>query len=198
MPPWPRLSAAACEEPESIQTSSVSRPQVSSPAAGQPVGPLDLDRQLRRQFRLLGDKGRFVLPPKFRKTLKDSNPGGEKKLYLDMHPYFPCLVGFGEPYKDVLRAEVPADAADAETRALRAFQFYSFDAAPFDDSGRFILPERYFKLGNLTDAAFFQGGGKSFTIWNPEELARMGAGWEDAQEACLDLASQARSGKGRK
>jgi MraZ protein len=69
---------------------------------------------------------------------------------------------------------------------------------PFDDSGRFVLPERFFKLGGLSDSAFFQGGGKQFTIWSPDALADMGQGWEDAQEACLDLADQARSGRGRK
>jgi MraZ protein len=124
-------------------------------------------------FSLLGDKGRFVLPPKFRKTLKDSTPGGEKKLYLDMHPYFPCLVGFGEPYKDVLRAEVPADAADAETRALRAFQLYSFDAAPFDDSGRFVMPRNMMELAGIADAVYFHGTGPCFTLWNPETLLGM-------------------------
>ena len=83
-------------------------------------------------------------------------------------------------------------------RDLRAQQLYGFARVPFDDSGRFVLPERFFKLGALSDAVFFQGGGKMFTIWNPAELAKMGNGWEDAQETCADLAAQAQSGKTRK
>ena len=60
------------------------------------------------------------------------------------------------------------------------------------------MPERYFKLGGLTTSLFFQGGGKMLTLWNPAELAKMGAGWEDAQEACADLEAQALAGKARK
>ena len=37
-----------------------------------------------------------------------------------------------------------------------------------------------------------------FTLWTPAELAKMGAGWEDAQEACADLEAQALAGKARK
>ena len=74
--------------------------------------------------------------------------------------------------------------------------------AALDGSPRWTLADpvrgRYFKLGAIDSAAFFQGGGKSFTIWNPEELAKMGAGWEDAQESCAELAAQAQNGKGRK
>ena len=69
-------------------------------------------------FSLLGDKSRFVLPSKFRKTLKESN-GGAKTLYIDKHPFFPCLIGFGEPYQAMLEADVSADNADARTRELR-------------------------------------------------------------------------------
>ena len=57
------------------------------------------------------------------------------------------------------------------------------------------MPERYFKLGGLTTSVFFQGGGKMFTLWNPAELAKRGEGWEDAQEACADLETQALAGK---
>lgn len=154
-------------------------------------------------FSLLGEKGRFVLPPDFRKAVRDSGQG-ERVLCLAKHPRWKCLTGFGLSRVDEFEAELNREEGIALERGLdfdrdlRAQQLYGFARVPFDDSGRFVLPERFFKLGGLSDAVFFQGGGKMFTIWNPAELAKMGSGWEDAQEACADLAMQASSGKARK
>jgi len=154
-------------------------------------------------FSLLGEKGRFVLPPDFRKAVRDSGQG-ERVLCLAKHPRWKCLTGFGLSRVAEFESELDREERIALERGvdfdrdMRAQQLYGFARVPFDDSGRFVLPERYFRLGGLTDRAFFQGGGKSFTIWNPEELAKMSADWIDAQEACLDLEAQALAGKGRK
>lgn len=154
-------------------------------------------------FSLLGEKGRFVLPPDFRKAVRDSGQG-ERILCLAKHPRWKCLTGFGLSRVDEFESELDREEDVALERGLdfdreeRAQQLYGFAKVPFDDSGRFILPDRYFRLGGLSDAAYFQGGGKQFTIWNPAELAQLGSGWEDAQEACLDLAAQAATAKGRK
>ena len=154
-------------------------------------------------FSLRGEKGRFVLPPDFRKAVRDSG-GGERVLCLAKHPKWKCLTGFGLSRADTFESELDREESNALERGqdfdrdFRAQQLYGFARVPFDDSGRFILPERHFRLGGLGDCAFFQGGGRFFTIWNPAELARMPTGWEDAQEACADLEAQARKGKGEK
>lgn len=154
-------------------------------------------------FSLLGEKGRFVLPPDFRKAVRDSGHG-ERVLCLAKHPRWKCLIAFGLSRVSEFEAELDREERIALERGidfdrdLRSAQLYGFARVPFDDSGRFVLPERYFKLGGLTTRAFFQGGGKAFTIWNPDELAAMGEGWEDAQEACAELSAQAQNGKGRK
>ncbi len=154
-------------------------------------------------FSLLGEKGRFVLPPDFRKAVRDSGQG-ERVLCLTKHPRWKCLTGFGLGRVDQFESEldreerIALDRNQEFDRELRAAQLYGFAQVPFDDSGRFVLPERFFKLGGLDDSIYFQGGGLQFTIWNPAELAKMGTGWEDAQEAALDLAAKAAAGKGRK
>ena len=38
--------------------------------------------------------------------------------------------------------------------------------------------------------ARFHGAGSFFTLWSPEELYRMGAGWEAAQAACRALLAE--------
>jgi MraZ protein len=154
-------------------------------------------------FSLLGEKGRFVLPPDFRKSVRDSGLG-ERVLCLAKHPRWKCLIAFGLGRVSEFEAEldreerIALDRGHDFDRDLRSAQLYGFARVPFDDSGRFVLPDRFFKLGGLADAAFFQGGGKQFTIWNPAELAAMGPGWEDAQAACEELAAQTRNAKGRK
>jgi len=154
-------------------------------------------------FSLLGEKGRFVLPPEFRKAVRESGQG-ERVLCLAKHPRWKCLTGFGLGRVAAFEAELDREERIALERGvdfdreMRAAQLYGFAQVPFDDSGRFVLPDRHFRLGGLADAVYFQGGGLQFTLWNPEELARMGPGWEDAQEACLDLAAKARAGKAGK
>lgn len=154
-------------------------------------------------FSLRGEKGRFVLPPDFRKPVRDSGDG-ERILCLAKHDRWPCLIGFGLSREAELHAQieheerVAIERGQEYDRELRALQLFGFAKIPFDDSGRFVLPERYHKLGRVEDRLYFRGGGSFFTLWNPLELAGMGAGWEEAQAGCADLAGDAAAGKLRK
>jgi MraZ protein len=156
-----------------------------------------------QDFSLQGEKGRFVLPAEFRKAVREAS-GGERILCLAKHDRWNCLTGFGLSREVALDAQIDREERIAVERGtdfdreLRASQLFGFSKLPFDDSGRFVLPERFVKLANVCDRLFFQGAGGFFTIWNPAELARMGQGWEGAQAACAELEAQALAGKGRK
>ena len=144
-------------------------------------------------FSPLGDKGRFVLPAKFRKTLKDSNSGGDKIVYLDKHAFFPCLIGFGEARKRDIVAEVRADAQTPMERELALLQANSFIDAPFDESGRFVLPRPLMDLVGITGAVYFHGAGPTFTIWDPETLlAQDNPAFATAQAHCRSLMASAK------
>ena len=83
-------------------------------------------------------------------------------------------------------------------RDLRAMQLFGFVELPFDDSGRFVMPDHLRTLGRVESGLYFQGAGRFFTIWNPDELAQMGSEWESAQAACANLVADAASkGKGK-
>ncbi|MGY6552780.1 MAG: division/cell wall cluster transcriptional repressor MraZ [Erythrobacter sp.] len=151
-----------------------------------------------------GDKGRFVLPPAFRKAVKESS-GGVKTLCLAKHERWNCLVGFGLSRKEELEDQLDHEeeralrlGRDDFDRDLRAVQLFGFVEVPFDDSGRFIMPDHLRSLGKVEDGLYFHGGGRFFTIWNPQELAQMGAGWESAQAACANLAAEAAGKAGKK
>lgn len=144
-----------------------------------------------------GDKGRFVLPPSFRKAVKESSQG--RILCLDKHDRWNCLVGFGLSRNDELEAQLDREEERALRlgrdfdRDLRAVQLFGFTQVPFDESGRFIMPEHLRTLGRVGDGLYFQGAGRFFTIWNPAELARMGEEWEAAQAACANLVAEAQA-----
>lgn len=153
-------------------------------------------------FSLQGDKSRFVLPPQFRKTVKESSDG-VKTLCLAKHDRWKCLIGFGlsrhgELAAQLDREEEMAMRADKDfDRDARASQLYGFSEVPFDDSGRFLIPAQLVGIANLGEQLYFHGAGAFFSIWNPEELARMDERWESAQAACNHLMAEAVA-KGRK
>ena len=142
-----------------------------------------------------GDKGRFVLPPLFRKAVKESS--GSRILCLTKHDRWNCLVGFGlsrkMEFEDQLdREEERALRLGREfDRDTRASQLNGFAEIPFDDSGRFVMPDYLRGLGEVQDGLYFQGGGRFFTCWNPAELDCMGDDWAAAKAACAALVAEA-------
>ena len=147
-------------------------------------------------FSLLRDKGRFVLPPQFRKTVKDSS-FDKQTLCLDKHDRWPCLIGFGLSRKDGFEAQLDREEDLAAKRSqdfdreLRSLQLNGFAQMPYDDSGRFVLPDYLAELAKVEDQLYFQGAGQFFVLFSPVELAKMGQGWEGAQAACRQLAAEA-------
>lgn len=144
-------------------------------------------------FSPAGDKGRFVLPPLFRNAVKESSDG--RVLCLDKHPRFACLVGFGLSRMTELDAQLDREedrAGPDFDRDTRAAQLFGFARVPFDDSGRFVLPDHLRMLGNIDSAMFFQGGGRSFTVWNPAELMKMDDAWAAAKAACAQFLAEAK------
>lgn len=154
-------------------------------------------------YSLKGEKGRYVLPSAFRSTVKDSSDG--KILCLAKHDRWQCLIGFGLSRESELATQLQREEDSAIKRGLdfdydtRASQLYGFARIPFDDSGRFVMPDHLVTLAGLDEALYFQGGGSFFTIWNPTALYGMESGWEGAQAACrMFEAEQGEKNGGRK
>ncbi len=154
-------------------------------------------------FSLRGEKGRFVLPPQFRKSVRESSDGN-RTLCLAKHERWNCLTGFGLSRKDAFTTQIDREEMLAIQRGqdfdrdLRKIQLFGFTEVPFDDSGRFVLPEHLLDLGRVGEGLFFQGAGDFFALWNPAEITQMGTGWEGAQAACAMLCAEASAGKSRK
>lgn len=141
-----------------------------------------------------------MLPPAFRKAVKESS-GGNRTLCLAAHDRFDCLIGFGLSRTDKLDAQLDREEerairlgqADFD-REVRAAQLFGFEQLPFDDSGRFVMPEHLRELGKVEDGLYFQAAGEFFFVWAPQQLKQMGAEWKSAQAACETLITGARKG----
>ena len=147
-----------------------------------------------------GEKGRFVLPPEFRKAVKESG-GGSRTLCLAAHGKFDCLIGFGLSRIDQLHTQLDreedraiARGDDSFDRDVRAAQLFGFSQLPFDDSGRFVMPDHLKELGKVEDGLYFQAAGDFFFVWAPDELKRMGPEWKSAQAACEKLMAGGKKG----
>ena len=75
-----------------------------------------------QDFSLKGEKGRFVLPSAFRKTVAQSSDG--KTLCLDKHHRWNCLVGFGLSRESELEDQLERE----EERAFRLGKDFDVDA----------------------------------------------------------------------
>lgn len=141
-----------------------------------------------------GDKSRYVLPPLFRRAVKESSDG--RVLCLAKHDRWACLVGFGLSRKEELEDQLDREEERAIRlqqdfdRETRSSQLNGFVELPFDDSGRFVMPDYLRTLANICDGLFVQGGGRFFTLWNPQELAKMGDDWAAAKAACAALVGE--------
>lgn len=148
-------------------------------------------------FSPAGDKNRFVLPPLFRKAVRDSSQG--RVLCLTKHDRWNCLVGFGlsrkaEFEKQIDREEEMAFKFERDfDRETRSSQLNGFTELSFDDSGRFVMPDYLRELAGIENGLFFQGGGRFFTIWNPAALDEMGDDWAAAKAACKALVVEAQA-----
>lgn len=155
-------------------------------------------------YSLGGDKGRYVLPPAFRKAVKDSSDGA-RTLCLVAHERFDCLIGFGlsriaKLHEQLEREEERAIrlGQDDFDRDVRAGQLFQFEQLPFDDSGRFVMPDHLKELGKVEDGLYFQGAGDFFFVWNPDELTRMDGAWKGAQATCKRLVAEAEAKAAKK
>lgn len=154
-------------------------------------------------FSLQGDKNRFVLPAAFRKQTKDASDGS-RILCVAKHDRWPCLTGFGTSRLDAFIAQVEREEAAALARGApydpeqRLATLSTFENLPFDDSGRFVLPDYLARQAGLAGEAYFNGNGPFFTIWNPDALMAMGPEWAPMQAACAALGDEARANKAKR
>lgn len=149
------------------------------PAAGKacPNGIWALaDRELFEGFALqaVDQKGRVAIPADLRAAAERNSD--IRQIVVGLHAEDPCLsahdLSWSKEKYDRLdrREQSAADRGDeVDTRAKRR-AFGQVEKAPFDDSGRFVLPPFFRMKAKIGKWAFFNGSGETFDIWAPEVL----------------------------
>ncbi len=154
-------------------------------------------------FSLVGEKDRFVLPALLRHPATISS-GGRPIIYLAKHRQWDCLVGYGESRRTELmfdlekRANLALEQGrdfDYETESQLIF---GCEPVGFDGSGRFAVPVGLVGPGRVGDELLFQGSGKAFNLWNPQELMKMGPEFNTAKAMIEPLRAEALKARARK
>jgi MraZ protein len=121
-------------------------------------------------------KGRVSIPSFLRSVIE--RRGQSKTVVLAKHEHFPCLSAYDPAYAAVKHAKLerlnekeetgPDAALDYERRNFMAFA--ASEEAPYDSSGRIVMPPMMRMKGRIEDLALFLGTGETFQIWNPDLL----------------------------
>lgn len=153
-------------------------------------------------FSTRGEKGRYALPPAFRKAIAPTEDT-PRILCLAKHDRWNCLTGFALSRTESFEAQLEREQETAMRMARefdweqRVSQLWSFQEVPFDASGRFVLPDSLGQLCQMDAGISFLGGSPFFTLWAPQALYAMGAGWEGQQAVCRQQEAEA-AARGRR
>lgn len=120
-------------------------------------------------------KGRVAIPADFRSSIEKNSDA--RIIVVGIHPDLPCLRAYDVTWSKINFARIQEGmrSQDADVRALareRQAAFADVERAPFDPSGRFIIPDFFRQEAQIEGPgwAFFAGDGQTFDIWSPAVL----------------------------
>lgn len=155
-------------------------------------------RELFEGFALqaVDEKGRVAIPADLRAAAERNSD--VRVIVVGRHPLDPCLSAHDLSWSQEKFTRLddpehsPYDRASANdpSRAKRR-AFGAVERAPFDASGRFVLPPFFRAKAGIGKWAFFNGAGETFDIWAPETLMRSDEpDNEEIREVCEFLCQQ--------
>ena len=140
------------------------------------------------------EKGRAAIPADLRAAVERNSD--VRQIVVGRHPFDPCLSVHDlswsvEKFNRIDNpTESPYEGDGAASRAKRR-AFGAVERAPFDASGRFVIPPFFRAKAEIGKWAFFNGSGETFDIWSPAVLLKTnGADNEEIREVCEFLLSQ--------
>lgn len=121
-------------------------------------------------------KGRVAIPARFRVVMERNSE--DREVVVGRHPEDPCLRAYDTGHSAALLEDIRRRERLAEERGepldsrIRRNMFGNSEKAPFDASGRFVLPGYYREKAGIGNWAFFVAAAETFEIWAPEVLLR--------------------------
>ncbi|MFZ5749175.1 MAG: division/cell wall cluster transcriptional repressor MraZ [Pseudomonadota bacterium] len=148
------------------------------------------ERELFEGFALqaVDDKGRVAIPADLRFAAERNSD--IRQIVIGRHAADPCLVAHDMSWSKEKHGRLDKKQQVAERRgeegdsgAMRR-AFGTVERAPFDASGRFVLPPFFRMKAKIGKWAFFVGSGDTFEIWAPEQLVQADSVHPDVREIC--------------
>jgi MraZ protein len=154
------------------------------------------DREIFQGFALqaVDPKGRVAIPADLRVAAERNSE--ERQVVVGLHGKDNCLsahdVAFSKlKYERIDRREQLAeDRGDDVDNLQKRRTFGRVEKAPFDDSGRFVIPPFFKMKAGIGKWAFFNGSGDTFEIWAPEVLLKDESSDPELREICEFLCGQ--------
>ena len=133
------------------------------------------------------EKGRVAIPGSLRASLEKNSP--IKEIVVGRHPEHACLMVRdltfdAELHANLLRREDAAIDAGLAIDAEAKRRLSSVESAPFDASGRFVIPPRFRGRAKIDKWALFVAESTFFSIWSPEVVLGDPSLPEDLREDC--------------
>ncbi|RYD56568.1 MAG: division/cell wall cluster transcriptional repressor MraZ [Sphingomonadales bacterium] len=148
------------------------------------------DRELFEGFALqaVDQKGRVAIPADLRAAAERNSEA--RQIVISSHPFDPCLSAHDsgwsrEKFERIDDPElVPGDPSQRGNARAKRRAFGLVEKAPFDESGRFVIPPFFKKKAGIEKWALFYGSGETFEIWSPEVLMKTADIDPELREVC--------------
>ncbi len=129
----------------------------------------------------------MAIPGNIRASLEKNSP--IKEIVVGRHPRHPCLMARDLAFDEELHAKLRRreEAAEDEGRDFdheAKRRLSSVESAPYDSSGRFVIPPRFRGRAKIDKWALFVAESSYFSIWSPEVLLADPGLAADLREDC--------------
>jgi MraZ protein len=134
------------------------------------------------------EKGRVAIPADLRAAVERNSD--IRQVVVGRHPHDPCLSVHDlswshEKHNRIDNPESSPFDGDGGASRVKRRAFGAVERAPFDASGRFVIPPFFRAKAKIGKWAFFTASGETFDVWSPEVLmANTDAENEDIREIC--------------
>ncbi len=116
----------------------------------------------------LDDKGRLMIPARFRKKMMNDKPG--TALVLVKTPRGNMELYEQESWKEQQKKLDQLSDFNPEDRRLKTYIYANLDEVELDKSGRISLPKRFLEECGITKEVTLVGAENKIELWNPDRL----------------------------
>jgi MraZ protein len=121
-----------------------------------------------KELHSLDDKGRLMIPVKFRKKLDNQEAGAVLTLMKTMSDSIEMYEATA--WKELQKKLTQLSDFNPDEKKLKTFINANLDEAELDKQGRVPIPKEFLEACAITKEVVIIGEGNKLSLWNPEKL----------------------------